>query len=494
MRYQYRLFSLFGPILCLLIVPTAVGSQNVVELSAETLQDKVRGGLLGQLLGDLNGLKHEMKYISEPGKVAHYTPALPEGAWTDDDTDIEWVYVVEMQRSNTLLLTPQRIAQLWRRHINRAIWCSNLYVRQLMDLGIEPPLTGHVQFNPWADFNLSGQFLSETWGLISPGMPQTAARMGIHYTRVGIDLEPAQSTQLFTAMVATAFLTGNMEEILDAGVAAVDSKSEMCRIVADVRRWYQQNPEDWQATRKLIQQNYCRYGGHDMRDRNGVQVNGASTIAALLYGQEDFVETVRHAFNFGWDCDNNAAMSGTIVGVIKGNQWMRDQGWKIRDLFRNTSRDEMPADETITRFGDRLVALAQRVITEKGGTSADSGGKGVYRIPVERPANILGLENPDQQLALLRTRMKAEIANGITNGVTSQQRARSAYLAVCLDLVQVLQKEYPQQWTKALATLNDYPKLLQVLFFESPIPAGERLREKAIAAGLKEPARKENIW
>ncbi|HVN78792.1 MAG TPA: ADP-ribosylglycohydrolase family protein, partial [Terriglobia bacterium] len=321
MKYRTLLLFVFAQAYWSLPVPAATVSEKGIMLSAEELEDKVRGGLLGQLLGDLNGLPHEMKYISEPGNVEHYTPVLPEGAWTDDDTDIEWVYVVEMQRSNTLMLSPQRIAQLWSKHINRAIWCSNLYVRQLMDLGIEPPLTGHIQFNPWADFNLSGQFLSETWGLISPGMPQTAARMGVHYTRVGIDLEPAQSTQLFAAMVASAFLTGNMEEILDAGVAAVDSKSEMRRIVADVRRWHRQNPEDWQATRKLIQQNYCRYGGHDMRDKNGVQVNGASTIAALLYGQGDFVETVRHAFNFGWDCDNNAATSGTILGVIKGNHW-----------------------------------------------------------------------------------------------------------------------------------------------------------------------------
>lgn len=38
---------------------TEVG--EFVELSAETLRDKIRGGLLGQILGNLNGLKHEMK-------------------------------------------------------------------------------------------------------------------------------------------------------------------------------------------------------------------------------------------------------------------------------------------------------------------------------------------------------------------------------------------------------------------------------------------------
>jgi hypothetical protein len=50
------------------------------DISVAVLRDKVRGGLLGEILGDLNGLKHEMKYIVEPGKVETYMPELPQGA------------------------------------------------------------------------------------------------------------------------------------------------------------------------------------------------------------------------------------------------------------------------------------------------------------------------------------------------------------------------------------------------------------------------------
>src|SRR5690606_18145057 len=75
--------------------PAAVESRRI---PVDTVVDKIRGGMLGQLLGNLNGLKHEMQYITEPGNVEEYVPALPDGARTDDDTDFEWVYVVEMQR------------------------------------------------------------------------------------------------------------------------------------------------------------------------------------------------------------------------------------------------------------------------------------------------------------------------------------------------------------------------------------------------------------
>ena len=469
-------------------------SHQLAKIPSHILEDKIRGGFLGQVIGDLNGLKHEMKYILEPGNVEQYTPRLPEGAWTDDDTDIEWPYILEIQRTNDLLIPPQRLSAIWKEHINRRIWCSHLFLRQIMDLGIDPPLTGRMEINPWADFNLSGQFVSESWGLISPGMPQTAARIGIHYTHVSVEGEPIQSTQMIDSMIATAFLTADMERILDAGAAALDPHSVMRRIMTDVRRWHKENPKDWRMTRKLTKDKYCRYGGHDMRDRNGVWLNGASTIAALLYGDGDFVETLRSAFNFGWDADNNAAAAGAILGVIKGNQWIAAQGWEIKDLFRNTSRDNMPNDETITSFGDRLIALAERNVTARGGGKTTVNGRSVYLIPVEKPANVEPLPDPRKEHAALRNGLSRDVENGIAYGTGGQELARAAYLAICLDFAPELMRNYPERWAKAAAALNGYPKILQAVFYESPIPAGQQLAEKAIAAGIRKPESSAKIW
>ena len=469
-------------------------SAQTVQIPADVLEDKIRGGFLGQVLGDLNGLKHEMKYILEPGNVQEYTPALPDGAWTDDDTDIEWPYILEMQKTKELLLPYSRISDVWKKHINRRIWCSHLYLRQIMDLGIDPPLTGRIEINPWADFNLSGQFVAESWGLISPGMPQTAARIGIHYTHVSVDSEAVQSTQMVDAMIATAFLTSDVEKILDAGAAALDPNSVMSQIMSDEREWYRQNPRDWRAARKLTTDKYCKHGGQDMRDRNGIWLNGASTISALLYGDGDFVQTVRAAFNFGWDADNNAAAAGAILGVLKGSKWLWSQGWQIKDKFRNTSRDDMPEDETITSYGDRLVALAESNIRQHVGSKTKANGKSVYRIRVEKPANIEPLRDFAKQHAALRDQLRAEIEKGVTSGASSQEKARAAYLAICLDFASEMKHKHPQQWPQAVEALAGYQRVLAVMFFESPIPAGESIRQKAIAAGVQKPAQRMKLW
>ncbi len=45
-------------------------AEQVVIPQAQ-LEDKIRGGFIGQVIGDLNGLKHEMKYIADPAMSRH---------------------------------------------------------------------------------------------------------------------------------------------------------------------------------------------------------------------------------------------------------------------------------------------------------------------------------------------------------------------------------------------------------------------------------------
>jgi hypothetical protein len=457
-----------------------------VEFTADELDDKVRGGLLGQVLGNLNGLPHEFKYINAPGNVESYTPSLPEGAFTDDDTDIEWVYLREISRSRELLLPPNRISALWKRHINRRIWCANLYARGLMDLGIEPPWTGNAALNPWSEFNISGQFVCESFGLMAPAMPQTAARIGLNYTRVTIDGEPAQTTQLFTTMIALAFVEEDIDRLLDAGLAAVDSKCRVTDIVAETRKICQANPEDWRAARQQIRDRWTAHGGAT-RDRNGYELNTASTVAALIYGQRDFVGTLRFAFNFGWDCDNNAATAATIIGVMKGRRWMDKQGWDIADVYRNTTRDDMPMDETLRGFGSTLFQCARLAIEEHGGEiryprRAAPVRTVVYHIKTEQASNVVPLATAEEQRAEASRQFLTQLQRGLDGDST--ESAAAAYLAICLDEAEKLAHQRPKEWRKALALLQSNDTIVRILFAAHG-PDAERLQQAAREAGLK---------
>ncbi len=490
MRFKYAL--VFQSLLLSSLL-FRVALSETITLPAETLRDKIRGGLLGQIVGNLNGLPHEMRYIVEPGDVTEYTPSLPKGAWTDDDTDFEWVYIKMMEDEDCLLLPPERISRLWKERINKRIWCSNQYARQLMDLGIEPPLTGMAVFNPWAEFNISGQFLCETFGLISPAMPQKAAEIGLNYTRVAIDGEPAQTTQLFTSMIAMAFVENDINSLLDSGEATLAPGSIVSQVIRDVRAWHQEHPTDWRTTRTLLKDKYTRHDGQT-RDRNGYELNTGSIVAALLYGQGDFVETMTVAFNFGWDADCNAATAGTIVGVIKGYRSMLAEGWQIVDRYTNTTRENMPTDETITSFADRLTDLAEKVVLEQGGRRLTTKGRVVYQIAAQKPACVQPLESPEAQTAVLKEKLESGIRQTITRPGSRQELARAAYYAICLDLAPTFRQEHPEQWSNALTALSIYQNVVQALFYHSPVPLGEELRAKALAAGLPKPAERADLW
>jgi len=458
-----------------------------VEMTAAELEDRIRGGLLAQIIGNMNGLAHEFKYFGEPGAVEQYTPELSQGARTDDDTDIEWVYVGEMQKTGEIFIAPERISELWKVHINRGIWCANAYARQLLELGIDPPLTGRIALNPWSVFNISGQFVCESFGLVAPAMPQTAAMIGTHFTSVTIDGEPAQATQLFTAMIATAFIESDIGKILDAGLEAIDPASAHYDLVNQVRAWHRENPADWRATRLKIKENYARFGnrdGKETRDGNGYELNSASTVAALLYGGGDLIRTLRTAFNFGWDADNNAATAATVVGVINGLAWIESRGWEIKDVYRNTTREGMPEDETITRFGDRLVEVASTVILNNRGEEIRVGEEKGYRIKVQRPANVEPLPEPLDRSPVLSEQLAPEIENGLSG--SKQDKARAAYFAICLGQAERLRSQRTAEWKQAVNALNSYPALVKMMF-EAPEHAGEQIKARALAAGLKRP-------
>jgi hypothetical protein len=424
------------------------------EITAEILRDKINGGIIGQFFGNLNGLVHENKYTDEPGNVIEYTPDLSNGAFTDDDTDIEFVYIYHMLKSGRYILPYNEIHELWIENINDKIWCSNRYARYLMDIGIQPPYTGRIAFNPWAVFNISGQFLCEQFALISPGMPQTAAKIGIHYTHVAVDGEPIQTTQLYDAMIATAFFEKDHSEVIKAGLAAVDPNSEIHDIVSKVTTWYQSHPEDWRATRKSIKEEYWNgeYGGPG--GSNGYRIITAATIASILHGEGNFVESIRHAFNFGWDADNVAAMVGTIMGVLKGEKWIRAQGWNIKDEYKNNRRPGLPSDLTITEFADMHYQIARMVILENGGEELELNGKPGFRINIEEPANIEDLPSPIHRIDELRTRFWPVILTDLSGD--SIQMARAVYTTICLDLVMEINTERSKDWFAAIKALQPY--------------------------------------
>ena len=181
---------------------------------------------------------------------------------------------------------------------------------------------------------------------------------------------------------------------------------------------------------------------------------------------------------------------------MKGYRWMLSQGWEIVDRYNSTRlRKNMPKDETITSFADRLIHLAEKVITNQGGERIIKNGKPFYKIKTEKPGNIYQLQNLNHQISDLQEKMKNNIAKVIIEPKSSnEEKARAAYYAICLKLAKSLKQKHPIEWNNAINALNSYWRMAQVLFYYSDVPLGKILQEEAIAVGLKKPDNKKKIW
>ncbi|MCX6630699.1 MAG: hypothetical protein NTW28_24035, partial [Candidatus Solibacter sp.] len=156
------------------------------DITRAALLDRIYGGWAGMLIGGIEGLPHEFKYKENPRDTLPEFTFLPQGARSDDDNDFEWTHLWYMDREGVIKLPYPRIVEIWKANMNQGIWVANKKARDLMDQGTVPPDTGSVALNPHAWYNLSAQFCTESYGMIAPGMPQTAAGIGLHYAKIAV--------------------------------------------------------------------------------------------------------------------------------------------------------------------------------------------------------------------------------------------------------------------------------------------------------------------
>ena len=382
----------FGVVLVVLIVlASSSRAEEFRTLSRSELLDRIRGGWAGQMIGDIQGLPFEFKYKNAPGPLPDFVPNLPR-CKSDDDTDVEWVNLMAMDRLGVLEVPYPELAREWIRSINRNIWVSNKTARELMGQGILPPWTSHGALNPHARYNLSGQFCAESYGFLAPGLPAASARIGAHYTHITVRGEPIQACAYWTSMVSLAFFERDIERLADRSLGAVDPASQHAEMVKDILAWYRAAPEDWIATRAKIQKKFRDERHWNM---NATVTNGGLVLAALLYGKGDFALTLRLAFALGYDADCNAATCGAILGVMHGARSLEaHRGWVLPTIYENRTRDGLPKTQTMDEVVAVTARLAEKVILANGGKREGDRDAMVYRLPVREPALLEHLE-PD---------------------------------------------------------------------------------------------------
>jgi len=375
------------------------------RITEEALYDRIYASWLGQMAGNIYGLPHENIHIETPGPdafpygydfleipfyqshfaVTRMTPMMETfgGAFSDDDTDIEYIYL-ELMEEQGIEPSYGAIRKAWMAHIDDWVWIANRQTLALMHQGYAPPYTGARRLNAeW--FQIDPQLINEIWAITAPGMVSYARDKSRWAAHISADDWGTEPTIAYGAMFAAAFYEADVERLVDIGAAALPEGAKFARTIGFVKELAERHPEDWSAARKELAKAY--YEESERKTIWNANLNGACAIMALLYGKGDFQETMDLASACGFDADNQAATLGGLLGIAQGTAGIPREflypveGWTLpfNDRYLNRSRRDMPST-SIRAMARRTAALAEQVILSHGGQKKEVEGEPLYEV------------------------------------------------------------------------------------------------------------------
>lgn len=384
------------------LIPITLASQSLKKISEDELRDKIAGYWIGQCVGNYMGFPFEGTYTEEPVPIfvdryyqfdADTSLAINrndlrgycrlvtdwfEGAFSDDDTDIEFVTLHAIEKYG-LDINYSEITEMWKSHINRKIWCANRSARDLMARGLIAPETGSKANNAnW--YQIDPQLVNEIWSMVYPGMVKKSAARAEWGARITNDDWGTHPTIAYGVMYSSAVFEKDVNKLVDLALTYIPENSPFNKGMKDVIAWHKQN-DDWRKTRKLIFDKYYCYksNGYEapVSDVSSLS-NGLFGIMAVLYGEGDFVKTTGIAVSAGMDCDNQAATCAGLIGVINGASAIPKRltlglsdkpSWKtpFNDTYINFTRDGLPVYTKISDIVNRILLIAEEAILTNGG-------------------------------------------------------------------------------------------------------------------------------
>lgn len=203
--------------------------------------------------------------------------------------------------------------------------------------GIKAPRSGSIEQNGYTTAEqIGGQIFIDSWGLVTPGNPDLAAKYAKEAASVTHDGNGIYGGIFVAVCISYAFVEKNIHKIIEKGLSYIPQDCEYTRVVKAVMSFYEKYPDDWRSCFDYIYQNF----GYDKYPGNcHIIPNIAVMILALLYGKGDFSDTLNICNMCGWDTDCNVGNVATIMGVRNGLEGINYDKWRkpINDFLACSS-------------------------------------------------------------------------------------------------------------------------------------------------------------
>jgi len=369
----------------------AAGQENVRRLPVPEYVSRMKAGWVGQMAGVGWGGPTEFKVRGEimgEDRLPKWRPAMIN-QFHQDDIYVEMTF---LQTLDTYGLDVSiRQAGIDFANSGYPLWHANRAGRDNLRKGIAPPDSGHPKFNKHAD-DIDYQIEADYSGLIAPGMPNVAVRLGETFGRLMNYGDGLFAGQFVGAMYAEAFFESDPVQIARAALKAVPARSQYAEMVRDVLQWYAEEPDDWQKAWQRIEAKYhqdpkythglCSKPGGKGAFSIDAKLNGAYILVGLLYGKGDPDRTIILSTRCGQDSDCNPSNAGGILFTTIGFE-------KLPKKFTSAIDPKGKFSHTPYTF-PKLIEVSvklvrQAVLAEGGKVEKSADGEEVFVIPVKAP-------------------------------------------------------------------------------------------------------------
>ncbi len=253
------------------IVSPAVRPDLTVTMSKAELLDKIKGAWAAQVIGVTFGgpteFRNQGTFIPDhqpiewrDGMIKWWYENVP-GLYDDIYMDLTFVEVFDKEG----LEAPVESFATAYANADYMLWHANQTARYNILNGIMPPESGHWLNNPHAediDFEIEADFA----GIMAPGMPNTAAEISDKIGHIMNYGDGWYGGVYVAALYTLAFVYDDINFIVEEALKVIPPESQYYKTIADVIRWYKENPDDWQLTWFKAQQKW----GSDVGCPDGV--------------------------------------------------------------------------------------------------------------------------------------------------------------------------------------------------------------------------------
>ncbi|MGV8096030.1 MAG: ADP-ribosylglycohydrolase family protein [Mangrovibacterium sp.] len=313
-----------------------MSDSDTVVIHKTDLQDKIKGGWAGQVIGCTYGGPTEFRWNGtmiddrvpipwDENQILWWYENAP-GLYDDVYMDLTFVETFEKYG----LDAPDSLHALAFAHAEYPLWHANQAARYNILNGIMPPASGNWKNNPHAD-DIDFQIEADFAGLMSPGMVNPAVEIANRIGHIMNDGDGVYGGIYVASMYALAFVYDDIELIVSEALKSVPAESEFHQCIADVIQWHKQYPGDWknawfETQKKWSFDKGCPDGVFSAFNIDA-KINAAYIVIGLLYGQGDFGATIDISTRCGQDSDCNPANAAGILGTMIGYSRIPDF-WK----------------------------------------------------------------------------------------------------------------------------------------------------------------------